>query len=396
MDTRIDLIAEMAVEALQSAGCMESTIGQYRKGFRMLAAHFPDGSYCDEVRESFLSERKPDGAAFERNYQVFRERIASLCDSWVANGAFDLGVRSNRPPQPMPSSRALAGTLADYRRCNEERELAAETQDYYFRLAREYLLFLEKSGTDDVAAASPASVLAFMSDIALRWKGTSTYHLASNFRPFLRFLGRDDLVEALGLSNSKRRQDIVPMLGDDEERAVVEACMDGSAPPMDAAVTLLALTTGLRACDIVAMQLGDIDWRAMTLTVVQGKTGNPVTVPLQPAVAEAVARYILEHRPESVSKNVFVRNLAPHAPFRDHSAIYDITRRTLARAGVDGGGSRLLRHNAASRMLRAGAQLPVISAVLGHASPDSTDVYLEADESAMRACVLPLPEGAVS
>ena len=70
MDTRIDLIAEMAVEALQSAGCMESTIGQYRKGFRMLAAHFPDGSYCDEVRESFLSERKPDGAAFERNYQV--------------------------------------------------------------------------------------------------------------------------------------------------------------------------------------------------------------------------------------------------------------------------------------------------------------------------------------
>jgi hypothetical protein len=70
MDTKIDLIAEMAVEALRSAGCMESTIGQYRKGFRMLAAHSPDGSYCDEVRESFLSERKPDGAAFERNYQV--------------------------------------------------------------------------------------------------------------------------------------------------------------------------------------------------------------------------------------------------------------------------------------------------------------------------------------
>lgn len=394
MDTRIELIAEMAVEALRAAGYMESTIVQYRKGFRLLAARSPDGMYRDEVRESFLAERKSDGEPFERNYQVFRERIVALCDDWAATGAFDLGARSGRPPQPMPGSRSLARTLADYERSNEERGLAAETQGHYYRLAREYLLFLEGLGVDDVAAASPASVLSFMSDIASRWEGTSTYHLASNFRPFLRFLGRDDLVEALRLSKPKRRHGIVPMLDDDEERAVVEAC--GSAPALDAAVTLLALTTGLRACDIVSLQLSDVDWRSMTISTVQGKTGNPVTVPMQPAVAEAVARYVLEHRPESASGNVFVRSLAPHAPFKDHSAIYDITRRTLARAGVDGGGSRLLRHNAASRMLRAGAQLPVISAVLGHASPDSTDVYLEADESAMRACVLPLPEGAIA
>lgn len=396
MDTRIDVIAEMAVEALRAAGYMGSTIGQYRKVFRSLASCSADGSYSDEAREAFLSGRKPDGSGYERNYQVFRERVVALCDDWVATGAFDLGTRSSRPAQPMPGSPSLAGTLAGYGRYNEERGLAPETQGYYFRLAREYLLFLEASGADDAAEADASSVLAFMSDIASRWKGTSTYHLASNLRPFLRFLGRDDLVEALKLSNPKRRHGIVPMLDDEQEEAVVAVCTDGSAPAMDAAVTLLALTTGLRACDIVAMRLEDIGWRAMTLTVVQSKTGNPVTVPMQPAVAEAVARYVLEHRPESASGNVFLRSRPPHGPFKDHSAIYDITRRTLAKAGVDGGGSRLLRHSAASRMLRAGAQLPVISAVLGHSSPDSTDVYLEADEAAMRACVLPLPKGAIA
>ena len=396
MDTRIELIAEMAVEALRAAGYAESTVGQYRKGFRYLSAHSADGLYGDEAREAFLSERKPDGAAFERNYQVFRERIVALCDDWVATGSFDLGVRSRRTAQPSPSSPALGGLLAEYGRSNEERGLAMETQDHYLRLAREYLLFLEARGAADIVAADPASVLAFMSDIASRWKGTSTYHLASNFRPFLRYLGRDDLVEALRLSNPVRDRGIVPMLDDEQESSVVAACLDGSVDARDAAVTLLALTTGLRACDIVALQLADVNWHSMTLAIVQSKTGNPVTVPMQPAVAEAMARYVLDCRPESAHGNVFLRSPAPHGPFRDHSAIYDITRRTLAKAGVDGGGCRLLRHSAASRMLRAGARLPVISAVLGHASPDSTDVYLEADEEAMRACVLPLPKAAVA
>ena len=396
MDTRIDVIAEMAVEALRAAGYMESTIGQYRKGFRYLAAHSPDGSYSDEAREAFLSERKRDGAEFERNYRVFRERIVALCDDWTSTGAFNLGVRANRPAQPMPGSPSLADTLAEYARCNDERGLAAETRDHYFRLAREYLLFIEASGVDDAATADPASVLAFMSDIASRWKGTSTYHLASNFRPFLRFLGRGDLVEALRLSNPVRNHDIVPMLDDEQESSVVEACLDGSIDARDAAITLLALTTGLRACDIIALQLADANWHSMTLSVVQGKTGNPVTVPMQPAVADAMAKYVLEQRPDSDYGNIFLRKLAPYAPFSDHAAIYEVTRKVLSKAGVAGGGSRLLRHNAASRMLRAGTQLPVVSAVLGHASPDSTDVYLEADEDSMRACVLPLPKGAMA
>ena len=91
---------------------------------------------------------------------------------------------------------------------------------------------------------------------------------------------------------------------------------------------------------------------------------------------------------------MFVRQKAPHAALADHSAVYAATRRVLAAAGVGGGGTRLLRHSEASGMLRAGAPLPTRSAVLGHARPDSTGVYLETDAAAMAMCVLPLPEGA--
>lgn len=72
--------------------------------------------------------------------------------------------------------------------------------------------------------------------------------------------------------------------------------------------------------------------------------------------------------------------------------MYHITRSAFAAAGVDGGGSRLMRHNAASRMVRSGSELPVVSAVLGHAGQDSSGAYVESDESRMLTCVIPLPK----
>ena len=59
-------------------------------------------------------------------------------------------------------------------------------------------------------------------------------------------------------------------------------------------------------------------------------------------------------------------------------------------------GTRVLRHSAASRLLRAAVPLPTISAVLGHADPESTNLYLSVDEARLLECVLPVPGGARS
>lgn len=396
MGTSISSIAEHAVEALRAAGYMESTVGQYRKIFRYLAESSEDGMWSEDVGEAFVAAARPDGRPFEHNYQLSRERVVSLCEDFVATGAFDLSMRANRPSAPEPGCDGLCEALADYKRANEARGLAPETRDYYARLARERLLRLERDGVDDVGRATPASVASFMADIATRWSGTSTYHLASNFRPFLRFLGRDDLVEALALTRPRREHRIIETLADGQADDVASACAGGGVAPMDAAITLLALTTGMRACDIIALRVSDLDFRTSSISFVQRKTGNPVTVPMCAALAEALGRYLLEGRPDTDAPNVFVRQKAPHAPLTDHSAVYEATRRALSSAGVDGGGSLMLRHSAASRMVSAGVGLPVVSAVLGHSEPDSTNTYIETDQEGMRSCVLPLPKGAVA
>ena len=123
--------------------------------------------------------------------------------------------------------------------------------------------------------------------------------MVSNFRPFLKFTGRSDLVRAAGLAGVKRSHPTLPVLGDDDQRLVVQACASGAVSARDAAITLLALTTGLRACDIIGLHLSDIDWRSRTAEIVQQKTHNPLTVPLTELVVVKLADYVLDDRPAS-------------------------------------------------------------------------------------------------
>lgn len=94
---------------------------------------------------------------------------------------------------------------------------------------------------------------------------------------------------------------------------------------------------------------------------------------------------------------MFVRYKAPHVALRGHSSVYEAISRVMRHAGLGRrGGSRLLRRNAATRMLEEATPLPTISAVLGHADPDSTRVYMATHRGGMLACVLPVPEGGSS
>jgi integrase len=154
----------------------------------------------------------------------------------------------------------------------------------------------------------------------------------------------------------------------------------------------------LRACDIIALRLADIDWRGQTIALVQQKTGNPLSVPLAGRVAARLADYLLDERPDGADDHVFLRCLAPHTRLADHASIYRVTAGTFRKCGVTDvrAGTRFLRHNAASRLLRAAVPLATISAVLGHASAESTNQYMSVDEERLLECVLPVPTGARS
>ena len=96
-------------------------------------------------------------------------------------------------------------------------------------------------------------VLGFLAGLRSRWSESSMRHAASDLRPLFRWLGRDDLADAIGLAGIRRTHAIAGTLPDDEHRRLLEACASRSVPSRDAAITLLSLTCGLRACDVIGL-----------------------------------------------------------------------------------------------------------------------------------------------
>lgn len=395
MRVTIARLSEMLGEALRSAGYMESTIAVYADYLRLIAKDSQDGCYSKAVGEAFLSHGTSRlGGSFSPKTVVFRERIVRILDSWMETGSFDLSFGREKAGPPTPASQGLVVALSEYARANDEAGLADETKKFRARIARCYAMFLESRGTLRLEESEAVDALEFVAGGSRAWTGTAPSSVIDGLRPLLIYLGKQESVNALAMAGIRRESKPVPTLTDGERESIAAACCSGDVPARDAAIALLALTTGVRACDVVALRLRDIDWASSTISLVQRKTGNPLTIPMVPALSEAMARYILEDRPYCESGHVFVGSKAPHGPFADHAAVYRVIKKVFAAAGVDGrAGTRVLRHSAATGMLRSGAALPVISAVLGHADPRSADAYLEVDEERMRACVLPLPEG---
>ena len=197
------------------------------------------------------------------------------------------------------------------------RGLAAATREAYGRVARGYLVFLEQRGISGLDGADGGSVLAFLESLLDRWAKSSLFWVVSNFRPFLKFTGRADLVAAVNLAGSRRSRPLIEVLGDAEQRLVVAACASRSRSATGTRRSRCSrLTTGLRACDIIGLRLADVDWRGATIGIVQQKTCNPLTLPLPALVLGKLADYVLGERPATADEHVFVRSVAPHVAAR--------------------------------------------------------------------------------
>lgn len=399
MDTTVFGVGCVVLDALQSAGYAESTLGRYRRLIRYFVrfAGGGDVEYTPELGVRFSCEVVSERTGKFSTQRAFDfPRIAYLFDS-ALSGSVNLSQRKRGGGGVLPVSVEFMAVLTQWEVVMLDRGLAAATREAYRRVARAYLVFLESCGVSSIDDATGASILGFLESLLARWQRSSLFWVASNFRPFLRFLGREDLVAAVGLAGVKRHHRIVEVLPDGDKEKVIDACVAGWVSARDAAVALLALSTGLRACDIVSLRLGDIDWRSFTISLVQQKTGNALTLPMTGLLAEKLGVYLLDERPRVDHDYVFTRSVAPFTRLSGHASVHRLISKVFRQAGAETSnvGASLLRRNVASRLLAAGTPLATISAVLGHSSPDSTSIYLSTDMSRMRECVLPLPLGEV-
>ena len=158
------------------------------------------------------------------------------------------------------------------------------------------------------------------------------------------------------------------------------------------AILLLLARLGLRAGEVVALTLDDIDWSAGHFAL-RGKGGRWAQLPLPLEVGEAIADYLQNGRPRSASRRLFICQRAPHLGFADSSGISTLVKRALARAGVDSPrkGAHLFRHTLATEMLRRGASLTEIGELLRHQHPSTTTVYAKVNLPALRRMAQPWP-----
>ena len=159
---------------------------------------------------------------------------------------------------------------------------------------------------------------------------------------------------------------------------------------------MLLTTYGLRAGEIIALRLSDIDWRRERLQIRHTKTGAFSTLPLLRGPADALFDYLRHGRHTTTSRAVFLRSQAPYRELRGTASVHGIVTRRLAAVGVFPTGKRgahLLRHSRAVSLLRGGVPLKVIGDILGHRAERSTAPYLKLATEDLRSVALDLPAG---
>lgn len=154
------------------------------------------------------------------------------------------------------------------------------------------------------------------------------------------------------------------------------------------------LDLGLRASEVAALRLDDVNWREGTLRIVGGKSRRADVLPLPAPTGRAIVEYLREARPPSASRALFVRHRAPPNVPIDAGFVRGAVRRAFARCGLADRytGTHVLRHTAAQRMLCGGASLKQIADVLRHRSLDTTTIYTKVDLPRLAAVAAPWPE----
>lgn len=341
-------------------------------------------------------------AAFLRDRA--RHRILKQDDplslSGISGWLKDKGVIESRAVAADEVS-GIEATLAEYAGwLREERGLAPSTIENYAGYIRRFLTSICVADEPRLADISASQVTDYIRRNAPRDRTFSqAKNIVTSLRSFFRFARYRDYIQtdlaAVVPSVAGWSMASVPRaMPADCVRRLLDESKTWRTPAglRNRAILLLLARLGLRAREIVRLELDDIDWSQGWLRV-HGKGRQERPLPMPHDVGEAVASYLKNGRPESTCRRVFLRSRAPFDGLRTHSDICQIVHRAIDRAGIEVKvtGSHQLRHALAVDMLRQGISLTEIGQVLRHRSPEATRRYAKVDLDGLREVALPWP-----
>ncbi len=308
-----------------------------------------------------------------------------------------LGVSVPHWREPRPRSR-LSPLLASYSRYRFSHcGIATGTFQRDVETAKAFLTLLRRRGKS-AGRATIADIDEFVKDLGSRVSKRTMADRCSSLRCFLRFLrttGRlcRDLagcVMAPRIRTAERPPRAIPWA---EVRRILRLVPQAHSPgKRDYAMLLMMATYGLGADEILSLHLEDVDWGSAILRVRRPKTAVMIELPLLSPIARALASYLRTERPSlAQSRRIFLSAKIPHDPLTG-TAIRHRIQQYARQAGITRRiGAHAFRHSHASRQIDAGANLKVVSDILGHRNPSSTSVYVRVALRRLRAVALPVP-----
>jgi site-specific recombinase XerD len=278
--------------------------------------------------------------------------------------------------------------------------LQEATRIYRRRYVREFLHEFFRDGAVAMSRLTPKDVIAYVSKPAARLKPTSAKVLASSLRSHFRFLRlHGKCEEALALAvpaPATHRLASLPRILTDAQVWRLLAAFDRRtvAGRRDYASTRCFTNLGLRAEEVARLRLDDIDWRQGIVRMAGTKSRRDDQLPLTNLIGGAIAAYIRRGRPQTPTRQVFLRVRPPIGKGAAPRTVRGVILRAAARAGLEFlvTGNRILRHTAATHMLRRGASLKEVADVLRHRSLDTTTIYTKVDLPRLARVAAPWPE----
>jgi site-specific recombinase XerD len=398
----IEALATEVIEKLEQLNYAHNTICGFRTSFNRICA------FARERDELYFSEE------FGKEY--LREKCCCITDYFL----------KTFPPKAKQAIRSIR-LLGDYqlhgviiRRIVKRKgyvkppqfeealtayEKECENNEYSRRGMRTRLQrlfffvdYLSLCKVIDVSEITPKIISDYVITICPKHE-KSIAAILTTLRVFLRFLYLNRYTEKnLSLSVPKQNRYYYPSIPSTWEPAEVKRMLDtiDQGSPVgkrDYAILLLVANLGIRAGDIKALKLSDLDWTAKTITITQEKTKVEVTYPILHNVGWALIDYLQNARPVCESPYLFVRLHAPYEAFGENANLHNIITKYTRLAGITvphgkRHGLHSLRHSLASTLLEQGTSLAVISEILGHVDSKSTSVYLHTDLNGLKACAL--------
>lgn len=398
----LESLSDALLKAIREHGIKEISIGQYITVLKKIVCFAEEHgftSYYPELKDDFDafidSNVEKKIVCFE--YARFQHRVIRMLASLAETGETDFSATQRNPRiyKVSPDSQAIIEKALDYHMLEgEERTEMSTVMRHFYCYAEEKVHSANATVTDDL----------LMSFFTEELPNTNSGSMGRSLRAikylsvYLKSKGSTDL--RLDFTQLNARGSHVRVIPPYSQRDINHAVarIDKSTPAglRNYAIMLLAFDTGLRSVDIRKLCLGDIDWKKRSVLIRQSKTNEPLTLPLNGKVMNAIADYILNFRPECSYDEVFMTVKGPIKPLdKRHYGFTNISDRYFTEASVEkipGRGFHSLRRSFATELSEAGVPLETISQLLGHKSINEDKPYLSYNRKQVAFCAMGFDE----